>query len=433
MSPRLSSRNEYQRCLKIVNIFKYGKVFRAYKGSGSIHLSTNDSFQCSFDAVQFADGSIRAECYFPGNNDSELNVLNWDLMSSIEVQSINGITEDNQEIVLSGQILCTNVHHRATENSRSITISIVATEMLVKPPGAELPLYTLKFGITNFEFEGNINREQKTEASHIVDRGILAVNMPFGEIRIERLPNYEEAVANLKAMQSIEPTCEISLGLFGHDTQWAKDVADNLCTILSLAKGTKIVWIYLDGYDANGAKSLALHKNAVTRPYSGASMSVIGSIYPSDIKELLENGYERLAQLKSEYKIGHVIDEYLESKRPHSYLESKGLAAIQAMELLAGKYAEKHNAKFKSLNRRTLRWVLKQVFQDVGLTVPSPNLDALIETRNALVHEGSFNTNDRVREYYRVISIMDRLLLKMLGYGGYILDCEQKWSRVKLS
>jgi len=396
-------------------------------------------------------------------------------MSNIEVQNISGITEDNQEITLGGQILWTNVNHQTTEDSRSITVSLVAAEMLVKPEGAESTLHTLKFGITNFEFEGNIGREQRAETSHRFDRGILTVNLPLGEIRIERLPDYEVAVANLKAAQGIEPTCEMLVELSTHDVQWAKGFADDLCTILSLAKGTKIVWIYMDGYDGGGIKRLTLHKNAVTRPYSGASASVVDPINPDDIKEFIEKGHERFTQLKEQYKLGHVVDAYLEAKRPHSYLESRGIAAIQAMELLAGQYAEKHNLvcvmdeneftdklsgigtainevfqktfgegyvgtlcgehneKLKSLNRRTLRQVLKQVLRHFELGVPGSRLHALMGTRNALVHRGAFNTNDRVKEYYRLISIMDRLLLKMLGYAGYILDCEQRWARVKLS
>jgi len=424
--------------------------------------------------VQFVDGALRVQCYFPDENNSEPSSLVSNLWGGIAIRHLSGITEDNQEIVLEGQILLTNVDLPITADSEAITIALIATEMLIVPKEVSHPLQTLRFGITNFEFEGNIRREQKTETSYKLDMGILAANLPFGEIRVERLLNYDEAVANLRAIQSIEPTCEISLELSGHDIQWAKDVADNLCTILSLAKGTKIVWIYLDGYDAEGIKRLTLHKYAIARPYSGASASVVDSIHPSDVKELIENGYQRFTQLKGEYRLGNVIDSYLESKRPHSYLESRGLAAIQSMELLAGQYAEKHNLvyvidrnkfsdklseigsavsealqeafgedsanslcgedneKLMILNRRTLRQVLKRLFQDFGIEVSRQKLNELIETRNALVHRGSFNTNDRVKEFYRIISIMDTLLLKMLGYEGYILDCEQKWARIKL-
>lgn len=458
----------------MADILRYGKVFRAYKAYGDLEFDTKDSFHCSFDAVQFVDGALRVQCYFPGEKNYEQDALMSNLTAGITIRRISGITEDNEEIVLEGQILWTNVDHRRTADSEAIAIALVATEMLIVPKEISLPIQTLRFGITNFEFEGNIVREQNTETSHLIDRGILAVNLPFAEIRVERLPSYDEAVANIRATQSIEPTSEISLELSEHDIEWAKDVADDLCTILSLAKGTKIVWFYLDGYDAKGIKRLTLQKYAITRPYSGGSASVIALIYPNDIKELVENGYERLVQLKFEYRFSHVIDSYLEAKRPHSYLESRGLAAIQAMELLAGQYADKHNLvyimdenefserlskagatirevlqvtlgensviglcgenneKLKSLNRRTLRQVLKQLFQDFGMQVSGRKLNALIETRNALVHRGSFNTNDRVKEFYRIISIMDTLLLKMLGYDGYILDCEQKWARIKL-
>jgi hypothetical protein len=458
----------------MIELSRYGRVLREYKASGSLQFGANQTFYCSFDAVQFTDGAIRVQCYFPRSNGSESARLRQAIMRGVSVQGIYGITQDNQEIQLSGQILGTNVNARTIGDSTTTTCSFVATEMLVKSRGDRHPVRTLRFGITNYEFEGNVGRERKTETSQTFDRGIFAIYLPFGQMRIERLLNYDEVVANLVATQGIEPTCEILMEPSGHDVQWAKDAADTLCTLLSLAKGTKIVWIYLDGYDTEGVKCLIHHKYAVTRPYSGRSASVICAIYPDDTRQLIEKGYERLQKLNIEYKLSNVIDVYLESKRPHSFLESKGLAAIQAMELLAAKYAREHNLAFvmdetefgdklreigmrikgilreafdesqaialcgknneklRVLNRRALGQVLKQMFQDFDLQVSGTKLHALIETRNALVHTGSFKTKDRVKEYYRIISIMDRLLLNMLGYKGYILDCENKWSRVKL-
>jgi hypothetical protein len=458
----------------MIDILKYGRVLRAYKAQGKLQLNTNESFHCLFQAAQFSDGAVRVYCHIPVN-DVESSILTWGLMSNIEVRNISGITEDNREIISNGQILWTNIENQNDGNSRSIDISLIVAKMLVKTKDAVFPLQTLKFGVTNFEFEGNIVRELRTETSHKFDRGILAISLPIGEIKIEKIPDYETNLANLKAMLTTEPTCEMSLELSTHDLQWAEAIVDDLCTILSLAKGTKIVWIYLDGYDSGGIERLTIHKNAVTRPYSGASASVIDSKITGDIKEFIEVGYEHFLQLKEQYRLDKIVNAFLESKRSNSYLESRGIAAIQAIELLAGKYAEKHslvyimdendfnekvnnngtsindvfqkafgesyvsalcgehNEKIKGLNRRSLRQVLKQIFQDFTMIVPGSKLQALMETRNALVHRGSFNTDERVKEYYRLLSIMDRLLLKMLNYSGYILDCEHEWARIKIT
>ena len=459
----------------MTELSRYGKVLRRYKCYGNLELPTKESFKCSFEAVQFIDGAVREQCYFPDLSNSESNALVSHLRDGVAIESISGVTEDGQEVKLGRQILWTNINYRTTADTRAIIVTLIAAEMLVKPKGVDHRLSTLRFGITNFEFEGNIVREQKTEAGQQFDRAILSANLPFGEMRIERLPGYEEAIANLKALQDIEPTCEISLELpRNHDIRWTEKVVDVLCRILSLAKGTKIGWIYLDGYDTEGLKRFTLHRHAVTMPYAGESASVVGSLHPEDMKELIEKGNERFSQLDAEYDLGRVIDSYLEAKRPHSYLESKGLAAIQAMELLAGKYAKTHNLvyvidqnefnqklneigndvrkvlqvafgeghvtticgerneKLEGLNRRTLRQVLREIFHNFSISVSGPRLNALIDTRNALVHKGSFNTNDRVREYRQIISTMDRVLLKMLGYEGYILDCEHNWGRVKL-
>jgi hypothetical protein len=463
------------RASRLTELSRYGKVLRTYKGQGNLQLKAKGSFECSFEAVQLVDGAIRAQCDFLNKNLSQLNSLVAHLMDGVEIQSMTGFTQDDQEVKLGGHIQFTSINYPTSTDSQAVIITLLASEMSVYPKGERNQLTTLRFGITNFEFEGNVVREQKVKNHHKFDRGILSATLSFGEIRIEKLSNYEEVIANLRATQGIEPTAEILLELHqSHGIEWAENVAAKLCTILSLAKGTKIAWIYLDGYDTAGLKYFTIHKYAVTRPYAGVSASIIDSVNPNDVKELLEKGYDRLERGDKEYMLTRAIDSYLEAKRPHSYLESKALAAIQAMELLVGKYAERHdsifiigedefkerlveigagirnvlkkafeekytialcgeqNEKFKSLNRYTLRQVLKRLLKDFGVQISGQKLHDLMETRNALVHKGSFHTNNAVKEYYRVISSMDRIFLRMLGYEGHILDCEQKWVRVKL-
>lgn len=459
----------------MTELSRYGKVLRTYKGRGNLQLKAKGLFECSFEVVQLVDGAIRAQCDFLNKNLSQLNSLVTYLIDGVEIQSMTGFTEDDKKVKLGRQILCISINHRIATDPKAVIITLLATEMSVYLKGERNQLTTLRFGITNFEFEGNVARERKAKNHHTFDRGILSANLSFGEIRIERLPNYEEVIANLRATQGIEPTAEILLELHqNHNIEWAKKVVDRLCTIISLAKGTKIAWIYLDGYDTEGLNCFTIHKNAVTRPYSGVSASVIDPAHPNDVKELIEKGYDQLERGDNEYMLTRAIDSYLEAKHPHSYLESKALAAIQAMELLVGKYAETHdfvfiigenefnerlkeigagirnvlkkafeekytialcgeqNEKLKSLNRYTLRQVLKRLLKDFGVQISGQKLHALMETRNALVHKGSFHTNNVVKEYYRVISSMDRILLRMLGYEGHILDCEQKWARMKL-
>jgi len=49
---------------------------------------------------------------------------------------------------------------------------------------------------------------------------------------------------------------------------------------------------------------------------------------------------------------------------------------------------------------------------------------AIKETRNKLVHEGRFPERcEPWAEFQRVLSVLDRLILGMLGYTGRFVDC----------
>jgi len=91
----------------MVELLRYDKVLRDYKASGYLQLSENQTFQCSFDAVQFVDSAIRVQCSFPGRNASESATLMRTIGSGVSVQSVYGITQDNQKIALIGQIQAT--------------------------------------------------------------------------------------------------------------------------------------------------------------------------------------------------------------------------------------------------------------------------------------------------------------------------------------
>ncbi len=459
----------------MADIFKYGKVLRAYKAQGNLQLDTGASFRCSFRAASFIDGAIHVECDFEQCTRSEIISLHSLLCDGVAIHSINGMTEDKQEVIVERNLLWNDINFKTCNESLYLIVAFIAGKLIVKQEGIIPHLNTLRFGVTNFKFEGNTVREQKTGSEHSLDRGILSVNLDFGKMIIEKMPDYEEIMRNLKALQGIEPTCEILLELSqGDDIKWATNIVDSVCMILSLAKGTKITWIYLDGFDTNNAKCYTLHKYGITRPYAGVSESIIGSMPPEDITELIHEAIPRYPVLNNDYKLGQVIDIYLEGKRPNSFLESKALAAIQAMELLVGIYAKKrdlifivdekvfssnlkemaneirevfklilgesyvsdicgeNNEKLAGLNRLSFRQGLRNLFSQFGLIVNSQILNQIILTRNALVHGGSFNTTNRIQEYHRLISITGRLLLKMLGYEGYILDCENNWVRIKL-
>lgn len=472
-------------------LHKYGNVLKNYVGLGFVTLSTGGPLNCSFEAAQFSDGIIRAQFLVYSKDNSEFHKIPFGAIS--EVTAFNGTTEDSQQVRLGGQLFTTNWQNQVlAEDDSQIKLTLIAGEMSVTS-NAGLTPSKLRFGVTNLHLDGNKSREFKSGDSEVIDHGLLVANLPVGEIRIERIPDYEPVMANIEAVNGSDVTCELSLKLpDGQNTEEMGKAIDIVCNILSIAKGTRISWVYYDVCDANESRCSTYHRSAVTRPYAGRSAACIADVCGADLQLLLERAYVPFVELDEVYSLRSIIACYLESKSPGPYLESKGLAAIQAMELLVGTYArvvaspawefvveeslfdskaEEISAKIgpilretfptldtnrvnalngkdkvKEFNRRSFRSKLNKMCKQYKLSLK--DIDELITIRNNLVHRAclvcvdqqfpsdlqpsEFNA-ERIKRYHILIAAMDRLLLTLLGYDGYITDCTQNWARVKIN
>lgn len=90
----------------------------------------------------------------------------------------------------------------------------------------------------------------------------------------------------------------------------------------------------------------------------------------------------------------------------------------------------------RGLNRTSFRRVLKGLFDAIGFRPPRREIDLFIACRNSLVHQGRFycetaTPEDRRRceplatwadEYLFLVNVLDRVFLRLLGYGGPYID-----------
>jgi hypothetical protein len=105
-----------------------------------------------------------------------------------------------------------------------------------------------------------------------------------------------------------------------------------------------------------------------------------------------------------------------------SVLTSHGLDETTANSLLS-------EGKLSELNRHSFRSVLTKLNEDLGRPITAKNIHQLVASRNSLIHSGQFacqhaehrgsqSLHDAVEEYYQLCSILDRLMLGLLGYRG---------------
>lgn len=449
----------------MVSLQTYGKVIREYEGEGLLTFDDGESFACSIDAVQLADGKIMAGCYF----EKDLGLLSQCCKENRIIRSITAVTKDG-DALFQGQILSTQFTDHTTTEGHTISMVVIATEMIVGTHIGHTPK-ELRCGITNFEFIGNRWREHTTGG----DLGILSINLPEGEVQIHQLANYDERIKSIKAQKGIDLTCEARVNISAiDDLGRATQSLDVICRLLSLARGTKINWIYYDCYGEYEEKFLSFHKSNITWQY--APLPLIDRRNPSDTSSFIEQVYKPFVDQKDVYGLDIAIDAYLDAKRESTFLTTRALTAVIVVEFLKSRYASMRRAEYilksydfkkircqvkriltqqfeelsvspangaledmKSkvveLNRKPFKSLLRKMFDRIGLAMSNDELGQFIEIRNSLVHKASFSKKIHVepwQQYTCLISMLDRILLKVLSYKGYILDITNRFQRLSI-
>jgi len=67
---------------------------------------------------------------------------------------------------------------------------------------------------------------------------------------------------------------------------------------------------------------------------------------------------------------------------------------------------------------------------DVKADISGDEIKAFIATRNLLVHEARFSTEDGYLEFRNILHLADLFVLALLGYKGPYVDC-RTWKRTE--
>ena len=139
------------------------------------------------------------------------------------------------------------------------------------------------FGITNFELV-----DPGMQA--IPDRLDIGVKDKYLEIKISIKPlaDYEKVMRRLRILKGVDVTCEMLIESASQNIKQLKSFVDNLCWILSVARGTSIQWIYIYQYDDRGNCTSRSFFPRKTKPY--CPLYIIAPII-KDTKLFLEKVY----------------------------------------------------------------------------------------------------------------------------------------------
>jgi hypothetical protein len=326
------------------------------------------------------------------------------------------------------------------------------------PPGL------VRYLLTNFEFDAKARRE------------VVTVQLPGleGDIRLVPLPQAPLAADKLRAIRQARPTAWLEIQPQDGHAVAAREIANNICNLLSVARGTKIAWIQEELVSTAGAPTHRFYYNHVTKPYS--PFAPIHPMRLGGIDDFLVVTYETYCANRERYQLDRgTIDSILDAKLETDFLETRGAKLAVALEalkqnvLLASEPEAAHHInpdafaaclkaisqsvrdiliengvspdsatsistpkRFLGLNRRSFAHLLRRIRRKLDIRVSQADLDLFVKCRNSLLHRGEFYCTSaseaertkcppkatKIEEYLFLISVVDTFLLGLVGYKG---------------
>ncbi|HII92487.1 MAG TPA: hypothetical protein HA262_10055 [Methanosarcina sp.] len=344
-------------------------------------------------------------------------------------------------------------------NSSQVTVVYSMRELAVNMDTTE-KLHYIAFGLTNFIF----GEDKSCEETLKLDIGRVK------SLTIIKKKKYEDIVNFLEIFRGICLTCEVLVGFDNRiDIEKSKEIVTDLCTIMSIARGTTVNWVYYNVYSEEWKILLRKHENRVTKKYE--TTNIIDKNL-DDTKKFLEEAYtafnEKNNLLKNNKRITYA---YLDAKARNDDLNAKGIKLVVVIEILTNAFLDSPSSsmnrhivdenlfnklinpikkaikdtlkgndnktvrslmyqKLEELNRISFSNIVSDLCQKAGLKVKRDDIELFVKCRNKLVHEGTFYSKfatiedkkrwpvleDESLEYLFLLNFVDQILLGLLKY-----------------
>ena len=441
---------------------QFGSALHSYEGLARVKLEgAGNSIESKayFEAAQFLSGRVHIsmvptnvtgadKASFKSDHDSEL---------AFEGQDLNG-----WDIKISGQAFYSLFSWLLRlASGRPDTVNLGAHYMHASLRGASATgYYKARFLVSNLLWNGDFRRQPES----------LELKVQDFKVEVKPIDDYVEVAQRLESMNGVEPTAHIWVQSSPRALQPLEIyqiLMEDLLYVLRLVTGNKIDWYYGETYDDQKENPVErVHKYATPGPYSNTiSFERLGGSQESALPKLNLDSLTKAFFNKS----GHVLDrdtmnplinQFTTSCDKTLYLESRGLIASTLIELIAAKYAKKkgtHEVVSRSQFMGEVYPKLKEAIEDTSLSedtkgeveshvrgayrssfrrklrvlndefelgLDEAQIDRIVRTRNALVHEGTYpsSTDDggSLADYELITWINLCALCKLLGYSGQL-------------
>ena len=411
--------------------------------SANIHLEQKDC------------GSIYTDCLITDNNPLNLNIEIKDIKGSMDCYQIKANPTIVREIIInsSGKKNCT----------------IMCKNVVFKKNIPENTKIQYRFKITNFKFIGN----KRYKVNETTIQTELKITINGIDIFIRPVNGYNKIIKDIEYTHNVAVTADLLVEGNIENKDNIIQIVNNICSLLSLAKGTKINWISYTIENNNGEVLEKYYSNRVTKSYS--TLILISYENSNDFKKYLESTYVNYINKINDWKFNSIIEEFIDATKEGDCLEFRGLKLAATMEFILGKYKSLNNCEFyipedefnekkidskikkalkcklsdiltikqigslskgtRGLNRLTFKDSLVKLYVNLKFTLSKEEkekIESFKELRNNLVHHSDFQPFKETNSWNNfrfMLAFVSKIILGLLGYVGNYLD----WSSNNIS
>ena len=452
----------------------FGASVQEFRGEGQVGLPDGPMATCAFACAQLADGRIVIECHLLGGAVLELLaiLINEPVRTDWRLE---GHTLDGLDILIE-EASSPKLELSMGQNKPTRVLLQCNEVNLIRPAAARVTPAQLSYGLANLEFLGDEVTEFEIEGRRGWSRDTFRFHAGSRQIIVRQVRDYRQVVAQMKDRRSLATTAEASLQFTSSRGELGPyhDMMDAVCTLLSLAKGSKVRWLYSKVIDQDGELASMRILSKPSR-FWVPGVALIGGVTAKQLKEFVGNSYGPYLEEQERFNLPVAIGYYLASKSEMEWNTTFLLACI-ALETLVGNFAQhalqgdlryivpredfgersalaslKNSlkealrqaypglsddqvddalVKVPELNYRSFRRLVKRMLNELGIEHDDLQF---IELRGTVVHTGTLGRSfsETFGHYSNLICLLDKIFLRILRYEGEYLDFSEQLSLIE--
>lgn len=352
------------------NLQDLGKIIQNYEGRGTVTIGPQVHLQnIPFILVQFIDGRIYMDCdiytatrdhkdmfeglhrhYSVTTDEEREEAVRFGKVGTFEALASTGERLSVAYLILTG--LYTNITFSADPpaDHHSFHLRFFCKDATFATASPESPNH-VRFALVNLEYDPS---EGFTGYESAWQRSLPQGPPRLGDrvVTITPVGDYWNIIRNLVATKGVDITCEATIPVHEvAELPALETVMDDLCLLLTLARGTRVDWLNYEVVSASGAvlRTRCYNHERATRFGADALIDPHNTVHT---KQFLEVAYPRLAAMREMWDIEHAINLYTDAQADQDIRASRGLKLAITMEVLRARFLAPRQNGGRLLNER---------------------------------------------------------------------------------